>query len=179
MIRPAGHTGERGQAEVGAQDTGKETIKSQLGSGSPTSLKRRRGGRSTGCTPTLTVLVDLDSGSCHRDREVDLRLRQVHEASRGLAEEGAVRGVQRKGMREMSRQDMQERPERRRPGRQAGQDSHSPKAKFTWLGSEDPESMVFPPGRPFIVEVKDPRRREVPSRLAARTGMGMIEGLRR
>ena len=56
-----------------------------------------------------------------------------------------------------------------------GRALHSTKAKFTWLGSEDQESTVFPPGRPFIAEVKDPRRRGLPPRLAARTGKGMMK----
>lgn len=57
---------------------------------------------------------------------------------------------------------------------------HSNRAKFTWLGSEDPSSRVFPPGRPFIAEVKGSRRREVPTRISARTGKGMMNvvGLR-
>ena len=59
--------------------------------------------------------------------------------------------------------------------RRLGRILHSRTAKFTWMGSEDSESMVFPPGRPFIVEVKDPRRREVPTRLVARTGRGTVK----
>jgi tRNA pseudouridine synthase 10 len=46
------------------------------------------------------------------------------------------------------------------------------KFKFTWYGSEDTESAVYPPGRPFVVEAKNPMRRSVPSQLRLRTGKG-------
>jgi tRNA pseudouridine synthase 10 len=57
----------------------------------------------------------------------------------------------------------------------------SPKIKFTWLGSEDPDSVVFPPGRPFVLEVKSPMRHEIPVRMVLRTGRGTVKvtGLRR
>lgn len=46
------------------------------------------------------------------------------------------------------------------------------KTKITWLGSEDKESIVYPPGRPFVIEAKDPQLRRVPSRMTMATGMG-------
>jgi tRNA pseudouridine(54/55) synthase len=46
--------------------------------------------------------------------------------------------------------------------------SGSDRMTFTWLGSEDRESKVFPPGRPFIAEVKSPVKRVFPRRFAAR-----------
>jgi tRNA pseudouridine synthase 10 len=45
---------------------------------------------------------------------------------------------------------------------------------FSWLGTEDRESRVFPPGRPFVVEVRNPRKREVPSVFALRSGKGKV-----
>ena len=39
---------------------------------------------------------------------------------------------------------------------------------FTWIGSEDAESRVYPPGRPFVVELKNPVRRSVPKKFASR-----------
>ena len=38
----------------------------------------------------------------------------------------------------------------------------SKRFKFTWFGSEDPDSVVFPPGRPMVIESKNPRRRHAP-----------------
>jgi tRNA pseudouridine synthase 10 len=58
---------------------------------------------------------------------------------------------------------------------------HSPRAKFTWMGSEDPDSIVFPPGRPFVVEVKGPKSHKIPLRMVLRTGRGAVgvTGLKR
>jgi tRNA pseudouridine synthase 10 len=57
----------------------------------------------------------------------------------------------------------------------------SPRVKFTWLGSEDTDSTVFPPGRPFVVEVKSPMKHKMPARMVLRTGAGTVKvtGLRR
>jgi len=56
----------------------------------------------------------------------------------------------------------------------------SKKFKFTWFGSEDPDSVVFPPGRPLVIESKNPRRRGAPKTLRLRTGKGgmAVSGLR-
>jgi len=56
----------------------------------------------------------------------------------------------------------------------------SKKFKFTWFGSEDPDSIVFPPGRPMVIESKNPRRRRTPRTLGFRTGRGgmSVSGLR-
>ncbi|MDA4125461.1 MAG: hypothetical protein OK438_08490 [Thaumarchaeota archaeon] len=43
----------------------------------------------------------------------------------------------------------------------------SEKMTFTWLGSEDRDSRVFAPGRPFIVEVKNPVKRRIPKKFGA------------
>jgi len=48
----------------------------------------------------------------------------------------------------------------------------SKKFKFTWFGSEDPDSVVYPPGRPMVIESKNPRRRHPPRTLRLRTGEG-------
>jgi tRNA pseudouridine synthase 10 len=52
--------------------------------------------------------------------------------------------------------------------------SGSNRMTFTWLGSEDRESKVFPPGRPFIVEVKNPVKRVFPHAFAARYRGGQV-----
>jgi tRNA pseudouridine synthase 10 len=50
----------------------------------------------------------------------------------------------------------------------------SKKFKFTWFGSEDPDSEVFPPGRPMVIESKNPRRRHPPRALRLSTGEGRM-----
>ena len=52
--------------------------------------------------------------------------------------------------------------------------SGSDKMTFTWLGSEDRESRVCAPGRPFVVEVKNPRKRRFPGKFAARVRGGLV-----
>ncbi len=52
--------------------------------------------------------------------------------------------------------------------------SGSDRMTFTWLGSEDRDSRVFPPGRPFIAEVKSPVRRVFPHRFAVRYRGGQV-----
>jgi tRNA pseudouridine synthase 10 len=56
----------------------------------------------------------------------------------------------------------------------------SRKFKFTWFGSEDADSVVFPPGRPMVIESKNPRRRHPPRALKLRTGEGgmSVSGVR-
>ncbi len=50
----------------------------------------------------------------------------------------------------------------------------SDKMTFTWLGSEDRESRVFAPGRPFIAQVKSPVKRRVARKFAARFRGGQV-----
>jgi tRNA pseudouridine synthase 10 len=57
----------------------------------------------------------------------------------------------------------------------------SKKFKFTWFGSEDPDSIVYPPGRPMVVELKNPLRRHPPKKeLRLRSGKGgvSVSGIR-
>lgn len=58
-----------------------------------------------------------------------------------------------------------------RLGRLMGSD----KMKFTWLGSEDAESTVERPGRPFVVELKSPKKRIPPKKFWIASGRGRIE----
>ena len=52
--------------------------------------------------------------------------------------------------------------------------SGSDRMKFTWIGSEDKDSRVYPPGRPFVVELKNPVRRELPRSFSVKTRGGSI-----
>jgi tRNA pseudouridine synthase 10 len=52
--------------------------------------------------------------------------------------------------------------------------SGSDRMIFTWLGSEDRQSRVYPPGRPFVVEVKSPRKRTFPRKFRARIRGGLV-----
>ena len=45
---------------------------------------------------------------------------------------------------------------------------------LTWLGSEDEESRVLPPGRPFVAEIKNPKKRKLPKKFGARLRKGTV-----
>lgn len=53
-------------------------------------------------------------------------------------------------------------------------DCGSDSMTFTWIGSEDRESEVLPPGRPFVVEIKNPVKRKLPKRFAVRFKGGQV-----
>jgi tRNA pseudouridine synthase 10 len=52
--------------------------------------------------------------------------------------------------------------------------SGSDKMTFSWLGSEDRESLVSSPGRPFVVDVKSPRKRRFPKAFGVRFRGGTV-----
>ncbi|QQG48367.1 MAG: hypothetical protein HY247_06370 [archaeon] len=59
-------------------------------------------------------------------------------------------------------------------GKKLGGYCGSEKVVFTWLGSEDRESKVLSPGRPFVAEVKNPVKRKVPRKFTARFRGGQV-----
>jgi tRNA pseudouridine synthase 10 len=50
----------------------------------------------------------------------------------------------------------------------------SPKVVLTWVGSEDRNSRVFPPGRPFVAEIKNPKKRVLGERMLIRSRWGFV-----
>jgi tRNA pseudouridine synthase 10 len=52
--------------------------------------------------------------------------------------------------------------------------SGSDKMTFSWLGSEDRESVVASPGRPFVADVKSPRKRRFPRTFGVRFRGGTV-----
>jgi tRNA pseudouridine synthase 10 len=52
--------------------------------------------------------------------------------------------------------------------------SGSERMTFTWLGSEDRASRVYPPGRPFVAEIKSPRKAGFPKKFISRFRGGQI-----
>jgi tRNA pseudouridine synthase 10 len=154
---------------------GRETIKSQLSRGISELVKGKTKRKVDRQHPDITILVDLDReavtvtaksifvyGRYTKPPGISQR-RELCERCKGRGC-GECQSGYKKGL------SVEEVLEDR-----LGKILHSAKAKFTWLGSEDPGSTVFPPGRPFIAEVKDPRRRGVPPRLVARTGVGAMK----
>lgn len=181
VIIPAGIQEREDQLRSDLQIRGRETIKAQLGRGIAEAVRRGlRGKKVDRQHPDLMVLADLERG------EVSVAARSVFVYGRytkppGVAQKkelceecrGRGCGLCDGGFR---REVSVERVLEDRLGRAL----RAERAKFTWMGSEDPESIVFSPGRPFIAEVKGPRKREVPARIVARTGKGAMKvtGLR-
>lgn len=138
-------------------------------------MKRRTKGKVDRQHPEITILVDLDRdavavtaksifvyGRYTKPSGITQR-RELCERCRGRGCEACESGYKKEVSVERVLED------------RLGKILRSTKSKFTWLGSEDAESAVFPPGRPFIAEVKDPKKRAVPSRLVARTGKGAMK----
>jgi tRNA pseudouridine synthase 10 len=63
-------------------------------------------------------------------------------------------------------------------GRRLMKTLRSPRVKFTWVGSEDIDSSVYAPGRPFIAEVKNPKLRKIPSKFTVTSGKGALRIMR-
>jgi len=59
-------------------------------------------------------------------------------------------------------------------GKRIGGLTGSEKIVFTWLGSEDRLSRVYPPGRPFVAEVKSPVKRQIPRKFVAKIRGGQV-----
>ncbi len=55
-------------------------------------------------------------------------------------------------------------------GRRLLDETGAEAAKFSWIGSEDKESKVAAPGRPFVAELKNPKRRRIPRAFVVRAG---------
>ena len=58
--------------------------------------------------------------------------------------------------------------------RKLSQFTGSGKMTLTWIGSEDRQSRVYPPGRPFVAEVKNPVKRKIPRTFASRFSGGSL-----
>ncbi len=163
---------------------GGETIKSELaGRIAQAIVKSMRGQKRKvdRLHPDVTVLVDLGNENVEVTSR-PLFLYGLYTKPRGVAqrrlfcEECNGRGCERCNGSGYSSSPSVEGLVSKRLGVLLG----SNKFKFTWFGSEDPDSMVFPPGRPMVVESKNPRRRRAPKVLRLRTGQGgmLVSGLR-
>ena len=156
---------------------GGETVKSELsGRLAAAVVKEMRGGRKVDrLHPDATVLVDIGQKSVAVSSKA-LFLYGRYTKPRGVAqrmlfcEECDGRGCEKCRGSGYSRVPSVEGAVSRRLGDILG----SKKFKFTWFGSEDTDSLVFPPGRPMVIESKNPRRRRAPKALRLKTGKGSM-----
>jgi tRNA pseudouridine synthase 10 len=161
---------------------GGETIKSEVaGRLAEAIIKGMRGKKVDRLHPDATVLVDVGSGAVEVTSK-PLFIYGRYTKPRGVAQrrlfcEGCGgRGCERCQGTGYSSSPSVEGLLSKRLGALLG----SKKFKFTWFGSEDPDSIVFPPGRPMVIESKNPRRRRAPRTMRLRTGEGgmSVSGMR-
>jgi len=153
---------------------GRETIRAQsakLIAQGVASRVRKKVDRSR---PDLTAVVDMAGGRIEvSSRPVFFYARYTKppglSQKRELCRNCSGRGCEKCRMTGFEKGPSVEERLRKKLSRACGSD----RMKFTWLGSEDRESRVYPPGRPFVVELKNPVTRKVPKRF----GMGGKGGL--
>jgi tRNA pseudouridine synthase 10 len=154
---------------------GNETIKTQTAKLIAAYLSARLRKRVDRLRPDLTVLVSPGTG------EVAVSSRPVffygrYTKQRGMSQKRELcadcsgAGCNKCGKSGFERRPSVEGLLRRKLSGFSGSD----RMTFTWLGSEDRDSKVFPPGRPFIAEVKSPVKRIFPHRFAARYRGGQM-----
>ena len=154
---------------------GRETVKAQAGRMIAAQVAHELGKSMDRGRPDLTVLADFGSG------EVFATSRPVYYYGR-YAKPGRI--PQRRALCEACRGGGCEKCKgtgfERKPSVEAllrmklAGFSGSEKMTFTWLGSEDRESRVLPPGRPFVAEVKSPRKRKLPTKFGVRFRGGIV-----
>jgi tRNA pseudouridine synthase 10 len=154
---------------------GKETIKTQLSKAMTMKVGKELRKKPDKMNPDLTAVVDVSTS------RVSIHSRPLffygrYTKPRGVAQRkercancsGRGCGVCR--MTGFDRSTSVESSVGRRLLRETGADS----TKFTWIGSEDVESKVTAPGRPLVVELKNPKLRRVPSGFVMRARRGLV-----
>lgn len=162
---------------------GGETIKSELASRLAEGVKKGMRGRKRvdRLHPDVTALVGLGEGSVEITSK-PLFVYGRYTKPRGVAQRRLFcekcngRGCESCGGTGYSASPSVEGLVSKRLGDVLG----SKRFKFTWFGSEDLDSVVFPPGRPMVIESKNPRTRRPPRKLVLRTGEGrmLVTGVR-
>jgi tRNA pseudouridine synthase 10 len=162
---------------------GGETIKSEIAGVLAKAVVKGMGGRKrvNRLDPDVTVLVDIGEGSVAVASK-PLFLYGRYTKPRGVAQRRLFcEGCNGRGCEECQGTGYSASPSveglvSKRLGALLG----SKRFKFTWFGSEDPDSKVFPPGRPMVIESKNPRRRHPPRALRLKTGAGgmSVSGIR-
>jgi len=181
MILPSGVQDREDQLRSDLRIRGRVTVKSELTTAIAEFVRRRLHKKIDRAHPELTVLVNLEKdtidlaaksmffyGRYTKPRGVSQRrilCERCWGRGCGECESGYARGPSIEKV----------------LGDRFAKLLQSHRIKFTWLGSEDPSSVVFPPGRPFVAEAKSPMRHHLPTELVLRTGMGAtrVTGLRR
>ncbi len=148
---------------------GRETIKTQLSRSIATRVAEELGKKPAKLSPDLTAVVDLATsnvgifskplffyGRYTKPRGMAQRRERCPECSGRGCEVCKLTGFDRSSSVE------------ERVGSELTRATGAKSAKFTWIGTEDKESEVLAPGRPFVVELKNPKKRNVPKKFSTR-----------
>jgi tRNA pseudouridine synthase 10 len=181
MILPSGVQEREDQLRSDLRIRGKMTVKSELTGKLADLVARRMYKEVDRMHPDLTVLVNLDSDAVEMVAK-SIFIYGRYTKPRGISQRRTLcERCEGRGCDECDSGYARTPSVETAIGGRLSKLLLSPRIKFTWLGSEDPDSMVVSPGRPFVVEVKSPMRHKVPARLSLRTGRGRVgvTGLKR
>ena len=165
---PPGVQEREDQVRSALQLKGERTIKAQLSAVLSASIAGRLGKKPDRENPDLTLLVDVGKP------RVAIQSRSLYYFGRYTKPAGVAqrreycRKCWGKGCRSCGRTGFDRTPTvEEKVGKNLMKWTAAKGARFTWIGSEDMESVVSGNGRPFVVELKNPRRRHVPRRFTA------------
>jgi tRNA pseudouridine synthase 10 len=154
---------------------GRETIKAQMSRNIATALSKRSRRKVNKLRPELLILVDLTS------KDAKFLSRPVFVYGRYTKPSGLPQHTQHcsacggRGCQTCSFTGLDSAPSVESVlQKKVGQILGSKNVRISWLGSEDAESRVYPPGRPFVAEAKSPMKRKVPKGFDMRTGSGQL-----
>jgi tRNA pseudouridine synthase 10 len=155
---------------------GRETIKAQMSRNIANALSKRSRRNVNKLRPELLILVDLSSNDT-KFLSRPLFVYGKYTKPSGLPQHTrrcsacGGRGCQTCNFTGLDSAPSVESILQKKLGRILGSEN----VRISWLGSEDAESRVYPPGRPFVAEAKSPTKRKVPRGFGARTGSGRLE----
>lgn len=154
---------------------GVETIKTQAARTVAQKLSARLGKTVDRSRPDLSLLVRLDGG------EPQISSRPVFFYGKYTKPPGTsqkrelCQHCSGEGCRVCRRTGFEQKPSvEEQLRRKLSNFSGSDRMIFTWLGSEDRGSRVYPPGRPFVAEVKSPMKRAFPRKFTSRFRGGQV-----
>ena len=158
---------------------GNETIKTQAARLMTAEISHELGKKVNRQHPDLTILADFGSGDAFlssRPLYYYARYTKPGKISqkRSFCEQCRGAGCEKCGGTGFERKSSVEGLVRKKLSSYTG----SEKMTFTWLGSEDRESRVLQPGRPFLVEIKNPEKRKLPGKFGAKIRGGLVSVMR-
>ncbi len=172
MIIPADVQEREDKVRSELQIRGNETIKSQISRDIAALISRRTGKNVDRANPEVTLLVDVTNGIL-KPMAKSLFVYGRYTKPRGVSQRKEIcehcggKGCDRCEGGYSTGSSIE-----RTLGKRLVHVFGATDVKFTWLGSEDSDSLVYKPGRPFVAEVRGPRRRKSPGRLTVVTGNG-------